>query len=57
MSSRDEVARQAQALSPDDRAFVAELIEESLSPDGQHLTSDELLAELERRSAEYRSGA
>ena len=30
MSSRDEVARQALALSPEDRAFVADILESSL---------------------------
>ena len=56
MSKRDEVARTALALSPEDRAWVLESIERSLLSDPECLTGAELLAELERRSAAYRAG-
>ena len=58
MTPRDEVLEQALSLSPDDRAFVAAALEQSLPH--QHAapvdSSEELLRELDRRSADLRSG-
>ena len=61
---RDEILQQALALPPTDRAFVAAAPEESLTPateiaegDANAIQGEALLAELNRRSAAYRSGA
>jgi putative addiction module component (TIGR02574 family) len=43
----------ALALSESDRAVLAERLLESLSPETDDLTEDELAAELERRFAEF----
>jgi putative addiction module component (TIGR02574 family) len=56
MSDREVILEQALALPPDDRAFVATPLEQSLAGDGDPLSSDEFLAELQRRSAAYRAG-
>ncbi len=56
MTSRDAILQQALALPPEDRAFVADVLEQSLTPRGASLSSKELLTELERRSAAYRAG-
>ena len=56
MSDREAILQQALALPPDDRAYVATALEQSLAGNGDLLSSEELLAELRRRSAAYRSG-
>jgi putative addiction module component (TIGR02574 family) len=56
MSNREVILQQALALPPDDRAFVATALEQSLAGDGDPLSSEEFLAELQRRSAAYRAG-
>jgi hypothetical protein len=67
LSHREEVLQQALALPPEDRAFVAAALEQSL-PDGAMSTDavdaesadalggPEFLAELRRRSAAFRAG-
>jgi putative addiction module component (TIGR02574 family) len=57
MSNREVILQQALALPPDDRAFVATALEQSLAGDGDRLSREEFLAELQRRSAAYRTGA
>jgi putative addiction module component (TIGR02574 family) len=54
MSDR-ELILQALALPPDDRAYVATALEQSLSVDGDPMSNEEFLAELQRRSAAYRA--
>ena len=60
MLSRDDLLEQAMALPPIDRAFVAAALEDSLAvaeePPPDSIFGDELLAELRRRSANYRAG-
>jgi putative addiction module component (TIGR02574 family) len=56
MSDRELILQQALALPPDDRAYVATALEQSLAGDGDRLLNEELLAELQRRSAAYRAG-
>jgi putative addiction module component (TIGR02574 family) len=56
MVDRDAILQQALSLPPDDRAFVATALEQSLTGDGNAVSSEALLAELQRRSAAYRSG-
>jgi putative addiction module component (TIGR02574 family) len=56
MADRDAILQQALALSPDDRAFVATVLEQSLSESGDAIGGEALLAELQRRSAAYRAG-
>lgn len=56
MSTREEIAQLALALPPDDRAYVAEVLELSLIPAEESENHSEFLAELERRSAAYRAG-
>jgi putative addiction module component (TIGR02574 family) len=56
MTPRDAVLKQALALPPEERAYVADVIEHSLAPAGA-VTGEELLAELKRRSAAYQSGS
>jgi putative addiction module component (TIGR02574 family) len=46
----------ALALPEAERALLAERLLESLSPEPDELTDDELLAELERRSADFEHG-
>lgn len=56
MPTRDEIAQQALALSSDDRAFLADMLEQSLC--GDEATSEEFAtlwtAEIDRRLASYR---
>ena len=58
MSNRDEVAQQALALPPEERAYVAELLEQSLTTG--EFSSPELAAawgaEIERRAQAYERG-
>jgi putative addiction module component (TIGR02574 family) len=54
MSAREDVLREALALSPEDRAYVIDVLENSLEP--ERLTGEEFLSELRRRSAAYRAG-
>ncbi len=58
MASRDEIIAQALTLSSDDRAYVAEAIEQSLSRDG--FATPEIaqawLQEVERRAEAYDRG-
>jgi putative addiction module component (TIGR02574 family) len=58
MSDRDQIVREALALSPDDRAFVADLLEGSLDR-GTFATRDIADAwsrEVDRRIAAYDRG-
>jgi putative addiction module component (TIGR02574 family) len=58
MSNRDEIARQALALPPDERAYVADVIEQSLSS-GDFATTEiaeAWAAEIERRIQAYDRG-
>ncbi|HUQ69472.1 MAG TPA: hypothetical protein VM165_08120 [Planctomycetaceae bacterium] len=64
MSPREMVLQQALALTPDDQAFVALSLEENLALLVPHevaevdgITGEAFLAELERRSEAYRTGA
>ena len=57
MSDRELILQQALALPPDDRAYVATALEQSLAGDGDRVLNEELLAELQRRSAAYGAGA
>ncbi len=58
MATRDEIARQALALPPDDRAFLADILEQSLADDS--FTTAEVAAawteEIDRRLAAYDRG-
>jgi putative addiction module component (TIGR02574 family) len=56
MSDRELILQQALALPPDDRAYVATVLEQSLAGDEDRLSNEEFLAELERRSVAYRAG-
>ena len=56
MTAREAILKQALALPPEDRAFVADGIEQSLTPTGV-TSGEELLAELMRRTAAYQSGS
>jgi putative addiction module component (TIGR02574 family) len=56
MSDRELILQQALTLSPDDRAYVATALEDSLAEDGDPMSSAEFLAELQRRSAAFRAG-
>jgi putative addiction module component (TIGR02574 family) len=56
MSDREMILQQALALPPDDRVYVATALEQSLSGDGDPMSNEEFLAELQRRSAAYRAG-
>lgn len=58
MTLRDQIAEQALALPPEDRAFLADLLEESLATEGfatPELAS-EWVAEVKRRVAAYDRG-
>jgi hypothetical protein len=55
MTHREQVLQQALSLPPEDRAYVAAALEESLS--ATEPSSAELLTELQRRSSAYRAGA
>jgi Putative addiction module component len=59
MTHREQVLQEALSLPPEDRAYVAAALEESLSPadPSQAASGAELLAELKRRSSAYRAGA
>ncbi|HUE12690.1 MAG TPA: addiction module protein [Planctomycetaceae bacterium] len=58
MSTRDEIAQQALAVPPDDRAYLAELLEQSLATG--EFASPEIAAawmvEIERRAKAYEQG-
>ncbi len=58
MPLRDQIVEQAMALNPEDRAFVADALEQSLGSEG--FASPEIAAawaaEIERRIAEYDRG-
>lgn len=68
MFDRDEILQKALALPPDDRAYVASALEESLAADddsqriaphavtGGVAEEGNLAAELQRRSAAFRNG-
>jgi putative addiction module component (TIGR02574 family) len=56
MPDRDVILLQALALPPNDRAYVASALEQSLSGDSDSMSSEAFLAELQRRSAAYRAG-
>lgn len=69
MPEREEIMQQALGLPPEDRAFVAAALEQSLTADSGESVSDslraggramvegvELLGELRRRSAALRAG-
>ena len=49
-------SRRALALPADDRAYVATVLEQSLSEAGDAISGEALLAELQRRSAACRAG-
>ncbi len=57
MSTRDEIARQALSLPPDDRAFFADVLEQSLA---QEFTTPEIALawtkEIDRRLDAYDRG-
>jgi putative addiction module component (TIGR02574 family) len=58
MATRDEIAQQALALPPDDRAYVADVIEQSLTG-GEFATAEiasAWAAEIERRIDAYDRG-
>ncbi len=56
MSDREMILQQALALPADDRAYVATVLEQSLSEAGDAISGEALLAELQRRSAACRAG-
>jgi putative addiction module component (TIGR02574 family) len=56
MSDREVILQQALALLPDDRAYLATALEDSLAADTNPTSNEDLLAELSRRSAAYRAG-
>ena len=69
MTMREQVLQNALSLPPEDRAFVAAALEESLETDSADdvpdavegtsasaISGKRLLAELQRRSATYRTG-
>jgi hypothetical protein len=51
MSERDALLQQALALPPGDRAYLATALEQSLAADGDPISNEEFLTELQRRSA------
>ena len=59
MATRDELAQQVLALSQDDRAFLADLLDQSLAGEGG-MFSEGLAAawtvEIDRRIAAYEAG-
>ncbi len=59
MSDREQILQQALALTPEDRAYVAVALGQSLEASDRRevLAGSELLTELQRRSAAYRAGA
>lgn len=62
MLQRDEILQQALALPLTDRLYIADALEQSLADlpppegEGRLVSPAEFLAELERRSADLRSG-
>jgi hypothetical protein len=57
MIQREQVLREALSLPPEDRAYVAAALEESLSAThAPESSAADLLAELQRRSAALRAG-
>ena len=58
MTLRDQIAEQALALPPEDRAFLADLLEESLATEGFATPelAREWVAEVKRRVAAYDRG-
>jgi putative addiction module component (TIGR02574 family) len=55
MSQREDILQQALTLTPEDRAYVVTVLEDSLEQEGP--SSEAFLLELRRRSAAYRAGA
>lgn len=55
---REQVLQQALSLPPEDRAYVAAALEESLpaAEPGREKSNAALLTELQRRSSAYRAG-
>lgn len=53
MPQREEILEQAMSLPPEDRAFLAIALEDSLPTQAANTA---FLAELQRRSAAYRNG-
>lgn len=53
MDHRKEILEQALSLPPEDRAYIAIALEDSLTA---AVAGGEFLAELQRRSAAYRAG-
>ena len=56
MVDRESLLQQALALPPDDRAYLAAVLEDSLGGAGYPISCQDFLAELQRRSAAYRAG-
>ncbi len=56
MADKETILQQALALPPDDRAYVATALKQSLSADANAASSEALLDELKRRSAAFRDG-
>ena len=60
MATREEIARQALALPPEDRAYVVLELQRSFISEPDRPATDsnsaEFLAELKRRSAAYQAG-
>ena len=58
MMHREQVLQQALSLPPEDRAYVAAALEESLSAaePSREESNAALLTELQRRSSAYRAG-
>jgi putative addiction module component (TIGR02574 family) len=55
-SSSQAIFEAALALPEAERALLVERLLESLPPEPEELTDDELVAELERRSADFERG-
>jgi putative addiction module component (TIGR02574 family) len=54
---REQILQHALSLSPEDRAYVAQALAESLATaEDRDRCAAELLAELQRRSTAYRTG-
>lgn len=56
MTKSESVLQQALALGPEDRAFLAEALEQSLSGSKELLAGELFIAELRRRSRASRDG-
>jgi putative addiction module component (TIGR02574 family) len=57
MKTSQEIFEAAMVLPENERASLIERLMETLSPSDGELADDELAAELERRLADFRSGA